>query len=39
VLLPLNRFAEGAPLAEILAFFPDPENDQKDFSAEDLSGL
>jgi hypothetical protein len=38
VLLPLNRFAEEAPLAEVLALLPDPENDQKDLSAEDLSG-
>jgi hypothetical protein len=38
VLLPSNRFAEGAPLAEVLALLPDPENDQKDLSAEDLSG-
>jgi hypothetical protein len=37
VLLPLDRFAEGAPLAEVLAFFPDPEDDQKDLSAKDLS--
>jgi hypothetical protein len=38
MLLPLDRFAEGAPLAEVLAFLPDPENDQKDLSAEDLLG-
>jgi hypothetical protein len=38
VLLPLDRFAEGAPLAEVLALLSDPEDDQKDFSAEDLSG-
>jgi hypothetical protein len=38
MLLFLNRFAEEAPLAEILAFFPDPEDDQEDLSAEDLSG-
>jgi hypothetical protein len=37
-LLPADRFAEGAPLAEVLALLPDPKNDQKDFSAEDLSG-
>jgi hypothetical protein len=33
VLLPLNRFAEEAPLAEVLALFPDPKNNQKDLSA------
>jgi hypothetical protein len=38
VLLPLDRFAEGAPLAKVLALLPDPEDDQKDLSAEDLSG-
>jgi hypothetical protein len=38
VLLPLDRFAEEAPLAEILAFLPDPKNDQKDLLAKDLSG-
>jgi hypothetical protein len=38
MLLPLNRFAEGASLAEILAFLPDPEDNQKDLSAEDLLG-
>jgi hypothetical protein len=38
VLLPSDRFAEGAPLAEVLALLPDPEDDQKDLSAEDLSG-
>jgi hypothetical protein len=38
VLLSSDRFAEGAPLAEVLALFPDPENDQKDLSAEDLLG-
>jgi hypothetical protein len=38
VLLPSDRFAEGVPLAEVLAFLSDPENDQKDLSAEDLSG-
>jgi hypothetical protein len=38
VLLSLDRFAEGAPLAEVLAFFPDPEDDQKDFSAENFLG-
>jgi hypothetical protein len=38
MLLPLNRFAEEAPLAEILALLPDPKNNQKDLSAEDLSG-
>jgi hypothetical protein len=38
VLLPLDRFAEGAPLAEVLALLPDPEDDQEDLSAEDLSG-
>jgi hypothetical protein len=39
VLLSADRFAEKAPLAEVLAFFPDSENDQKDFLAEDLLGL
>jgi hypothetical protein len=38
VLLPSDRFAEGASLAEVLALLPDPEDDQKDLSAEDLSG-
>jgi hypothetical protein len=38
MLLSLDRFAEGAPLAEVLAFLPDPEDDQEDFSAKDLSG-
>jgi hypothetical protein len=38
VLLPSDRFAEKAPLAEVLAFLPDPENDQKDLLAEDLLG-
>jgi hypothetical protein len=38
VLLPLDRFAEKAPLAEILALFPDPKDDQKDLSAKDLLG-
>jgi hypothetical protein len=38
MLLPSDRFAEGAPLAEVLALLPDPENDQKDLSAKDLSG-
>jgi hypothetical protein len=38
VLLSLDQFAEGAFLAEILALFPDPKDDQKDLSAEDLSG-
>jgi hypothetical protein len=38
MLLSLNRFAEGAPLVEILALLPDPEDDQKDLSAKDLSG-
>jgi hypothetical protein len=38
MLLPLNRFAEGAFLAEILAFFPDSKDNQEDLSAEDLSG-
>jgi hypothetical protein len=38
VLLPSDRFAEGAPLAEVLALLPDPEDNQKDLSAEDLSG-
>jgi hypothetical protein len=38
VLLPSDRFAEEAPLAKILALLPDPENDQKDLSAEDLVG-
>jgi hypothetical protein len=37
-LLSLNRFAEEAPLAEVLALLPDPENDQKDLSAEDFLG-
>jgi hypothetical protein len=36
VLLPADRFAEGAPLAEVLALLPDPEDDQKDLSAKDL---
>jgi hypothetical protein len=39
VLLSLDQFAEKAPLAEVLAFLPDPKNDQKDLSAEDLSGF
>jgi hypothetical protein len=39
MLLPSDRFAEGAPLAEVLALFPDPKDDQKDLLAEDLSGL
>jgi hypothetical protein len=38
VLLSLDRFAEGAPLAEVLAFLPDPEDDQKDLLAEELLG-
>jgi hypothetical protein len=38
VLLPLDRFAEKAPLAEVLALFPDPEDDQKNFLAKDLLG-
>jgi hypothetical protein len=38
VLLPSDRFAERAPLAEVLALLPDPEDDQKDLSAENLSG-
>jgi hypothetical protein len=38
MLLPADRFAEGAFLAEVLALFPDPENDQKDFLTEDLLG-
>jgi hypothetical protein len=38
VLLLLDQFAEGAPLAEVLALLPDPEDDQEDLSAEDLSG-
>jgi hypothetical protein len=38
VLFPADRFAEGAPLAEVLVLLPDPENDQKDLSAKDLSG-
>jgi hypothetical protein len=38
MLLPADRFAEKAPLAKVLALLPDPENDQKDFSAEDLLG-
>jgi hypothetical protein len=39
MLLPSDRFAEGASLAKVLALLPDPEDDQKDLSAEDLSGL
>jgi hypothetical protein len=39
VLLFLDRFAEKAPLAEVLALLSDPKDDQKDLSAEDLSGL
>jgi hypothetical protein len=39
VLLSLDRFAEGASLAEVLALLPDPEDDQKDLSTEDLLGL
>jgi hypothetical protein len=38
MLLSLNQFAEKVLLAEILALFPDPENDQKDLSAKDLLG-
>jgi hypothetical protein len=38
MLLPSDRFAKGAPLAEVLVLLPDPKNDQKDLSAEDLSG-
>jgi hypothetical protein len=38
MLLPLDRFAEEAPLAEILAFLPDSKNNQKDFSAKDFLG-
>jgi hypothetical protein len=38
ILLLLDRFAEGAPLAEVLAFLPDPKDDQKDLSAKDLLG-
>jgi hypothetical protein len=38
MLLPLDQFAEEALLAEVLALLPDPEDDQKDFSAEDLLG-
>jgi hypothetical protein len=38
VLLPSNQFAKEAPLAEVLALLPDPEDDQKDFSAKDLLG-
>jgi hypothetical protein len=38
VLLPLDRFAEKAFLAEVLALLPDPEDDQEDLSAEDLLG-
>jgi hypothetical protein len=38
VLLPANRFAEGAFLAKVLAFFPDFKDDQEDFSAEDFLG-
>jgi hypothetical protein len=34
-----NQFAEEAPLAEILAFFPNSKNNQKDLSAEYLSGF
>jgi hypothetical protein len=37
-LLPLKQFAERAPLAEVLALLPDPENNQKDLSAKNLSG-
>jgi hypothetical protein len=39
MLLFLDRFAEGAFLAEILALLSDSKNDQKDLSAEDLLGL
>jgi hypothetical protein len=38
MLLSLDRFAEGAPLAEILALFSDPEDNQKDLLAKDLLG-
>jgi hypothetical protein len=38
MLLPLNRVAEGASLAEVLAPFPDSKNNQEDLSAEDLLG-
>jgi hypothetical protein len=38
MLLFLDRFAEGTPLAEVLALLPDPEDDKKNLSAEDLSG-
>jgi hypothetical protein len=38
MLLPLNRFAEKAPLAEVLALLPDLKDDQKDLLAEDLLG-
>jgi hypothetical protein len=38
MLLFLDRFAEEAPLAEVLALLPDPKDDQKDLSAEDLLG-
>jgi hypothetical protein len=37
-LLPLDQFAEKAPLAKVLALLLDPKDDQKDLSAEDLSG-
>jgi hypothetical protein len=38
MLLPADRFAKGAPLAEVLALFLDSEEDQEDLSAEDLLG-
>jgi hypothetical protein len=38
VLLSSDRFAEGAPLAEVFALLPDPKDDQKDLSAENLLG-
>jgi hypothetical protein len=38
MLLPADQFAEEAFLAEVLVFLSDPEDDQKDFSAENLSG-
>jgi hypothetical protein len=37
-LLSSDRFAEEASLAKVLALLPDPEDDQKDLSAEDLLG-
>jgi hypothetical protein len=37
-LLPSDRFAEEAPLAEVLALLSDSKDDQKDLSAENLLG-